>query len=45
MEEFGEFRKIIDETGVTYKVPTRDVLERGLWHEDLKKYLKWRESE
>ena len=46
VEEFGEFKKIIDaETGVAYKVPTTEVLERGLWHEDLKKYPKWRESE
>ena len=29
VEEFGEFKKIVDaETGTVYKVPTRDVLER-----------------
>ncbi|MDH5440036.1 MAG: hypothetical protein OEZ48_08520 [Candidatus Bathyarchaeota archaeon] len=42
MKEFGEFKKIVDvETGTAYKVPTREVLERGLRWEDLKKYPKW----
>lgn len=46
VEEFGESKKIIDaETGVAYKVPTREVLERGLWLEDLRKYPKWRASD
>ena len=45
INEFGEFKKIIDaETGVAYKIPTREVLEQGLWHENLKKYPKWRQA-
>ena len=46
VEKFGEFKKIVDvETGVAYKVPTAEVLERGLWREDLKKHPKWRASD
>lgn len=46
VREFGEFKKIFDlETGVAYRVPTREVLERGLWCRDLKKYLEWRASD
>jgi len=46
VEEFGEFKKIVDaETGVAYKVPTREVLDRGLWLDGLKKYPKWRPSD
>jgi len=44
VEEFGESKRIVDAvTGTAYKVPTREVLERGLRHEDLKKYPKWKE--
>lgn len=40
---FGEFKRVVDaETGKTYKVPTRDILEKGLKHEDLVKYPEWK---
>jgi len=44
VEEFGEFKKVVDvKTGIAYKVPTRDILEKGLKYEDLKKYPRWSE--
>ena len=40
---FGGFKKVVDaETGIAYKIPTRDILEKGLRHEDLVKYPEWR---
>ena len=45
VKAFGEFKKIVDlETGIAYRVPTREVLERGLMYEDLKKYPKWKDG-
>jgi len=44
VKEFGEFKKVIDgETGKAYKVPTRDILEKGLTYLDLTKYPEWKE--
>jgi len=46
VEEFGEFKKVVDvETGIAYKVPTRDILEHGLKYEDLKKYPVWKDED
>lgn len=43
-EKFGVFKKVIDETtNITYKVPTRDIIEKGLKWEELAKYPVWRE--
>jgi len=40
--EFGETKKVIDDiTGTAYKVPTRDIIERGLTWQDLPKYQQW----
>ncbi len=37
--EFGTFKKVTDlETGKTYTVPTRDLIEKGLRQQDLKDY-------
>jgi len=42
---FGEYKKVVDAvTGKAYKVPTRDILEKGLRHADLPKYPEWREE-
>ena len=42
VREFGEYKKVVDvETGKIYKVPTRDIIEKGLKHEDLIKYPLW----
>lgn len=42
---FGRFKKVVDsETGKTYRVPTREILEKGLKHEDLVKYPEWKEE-
>ena len=44
--EFGVYKKVVDlETGRTHKVPTRDIIEKGLKHRDLKNYPEWREDE
>jgi len=42
--EFGEFKKVIRlSTGVAYKVPTRDIIEKGLRGEELAQYPLWEE--
>lgn len=39
IKEFGEFKEVVDaETGKMHKVPTINILERGLKHKDLKNY-------
>jgi hypothetical protein len=41
--EFGIYKKVVDiETGKTHKVPTRDIIEKGLKYRDLKNYPEWR---
>lgn len=43
---FGEYKRVIDaETGKAYKVPTRDIAERGLDWKDLIKYPEWAEKQ
>lgn len=40
--EFGEFKKVVRvTTGEAFKVPTRDILERGIRERDLDQYPKW----
>jgi len=42
---FGEFKKVVRmRTGVAYKVPTRDILEKGLREQDLDRYPLWDEG-
>jgi len=37
--EFGEFKKVVDQTtGTAYRVPTRDIIERGIKWRDLDRY-------
>lgn len=44
VKELGEFKRVIDaETGKAHRVPTRDIIEHGLRHEDLAKYPLWEE--
>lgn len=39
---FGEFKKVVRmRTGVAYKVPTRDILEKGIREQDLDRYPLW----
>lgn len=41
--EYGIFKKIVDSTtGISYKVPTRDIVEKGLSWKDLDKYPQWK---
>ena len=45
-EQYGISKKVIDETtGISYKVPTRDIIEKGLKWEDLTDYHLWEENE
>ncbi len=45
-EKFGKVKKVIDETtGIQYKVPTSDIIERGLAWEDLPKYPVWNDKD
>jgi len=42
---FGEFKKVVRaSTGVAYKVPTRDILEKGIGKRDLDQYPRWEEE-
>ena len=39
---FGEFKKVVRmRTGVAYKVPSRDILEKGIKEQDLDRYPLW----
>ena len=39
---FGEFKKVVRmRTGAAYKVPTRDILEKGIREQDLDQYPLW----
>jgi hypothetical protein len=41
-EAFGVYKKVVDlETGKTHRVPTRDIIEKGLKQKDLKNYPEW----
>ncbi len=45
-QKFGIHKKVVDiETGKTHKVPTRDIIERGLKYGDIKNYPEWRDSD
>jgi len=44
--EFGEFKKVVRaSTGVAYRVPTRDIIERGLREQDLDQYPLWEDKD
>ena len=44
-KKFGKYKKVVDaETGKVYKVPLRDIIEKGLKHEELKNYPLWNNS-
>jgi len=43
--EFGVYKKVTDDvSGKTYKVPTRDIIEKGLKQPELKNYPLWVEE-
>lgn len=43
---FSEFKKVVRQsTGIAYKVPTRDILEKGIREQDLDRYPIWKEAE
>jgi hypothetical protein len=36
---YGEYKRVVDQkTGITFKVPTRDIITKGISYEDLPKY-------
>ncbi len=40
--QFGEFKKVVRmTTGEAFKVPTRDIIEKGILEQDLDQYPKW----
>ena len=44
--KFGTHKKVEDaESGIAYRVPTRDIMERGLNQRDLPKYPRWRDGD
>lgn len=39
---FGKFKKVVRlSTGVAYKIPARDIIEKGIKEQDLDKYPLW----
>jgi hypothetical protein len=41
-DEFGPYKKVIDQTtDISYRIPTRDLIEKELRWEDLTKYPLW----
>ncbi|GAI63246.1 unnamed protein product [marine sediment metagenome] len=43
--EFGEFKKVVNQTtGIAYRVPTRDIIEKGIKWRDLDQYPLWEEG-
>lgn len=44
--QFGEYKKVVRmSTGIAYRVPTRDIIERGIREEELDQYPQWEEVE
>ena len=44
--QYGISKKVVDQTtGISYKVPTKDIVEKGLKWKDLAKYPRWEENE
>lgn len=42
VKEFGEFKKVVRaSTQEAFKVPTRDIVDKGLREEDLDQYPRW----
>jgi len=42
IDQFGEFKKVVRmTTGEAFKVPTRDIIEKGIREQDLDQYPKW----
>jgi len=42
IEQFGEFKKILRmTTGEAFKVPTRDIIEKGIREQELDQYPRW----
>jgi len=40
--EFGEFKKVVCmTTGEAFKVPTRDIIEKGIREQELDQYPEW----
>ena len=40
--QFGLYKKVVDmETGITFRVPVRDIIEKGLKQQELHKYPEW----
>jgi len=45
VQKYGEYKKVVDvATGKTHKVPTREILEKGLCQQDLWKYPEWKDE-
>jgi len=43
---FGQYKKVVRmTTGVAYKVPTKDIIERGLKQQELDRYPVWPDGE
>lgn len=40
--QFGEFKKVVRaSTGEAFKVPTRDIIEKGIREQELGRYPRW----
>lgn len=42
ISKYGEFKKVIRlSSGIAYRVPTRDIIEKGVLEEELDQYPVW----
>ncbi|WP_174591897.1 hypothetical protein [Methanocella conradii] len=42
ISQFGEFKRLVDQsTGKSYRVPTKEIIEKGLKWRDLTRYPEW----
>jgi hypothetical protein len=45
IKNHGEFKKCVAHNGVAYRVPTEDIIEKGIKESDLAKYPRWDEPQ
>ena len=46
ISQFGEFKKVVRQrTGIAYRVPLMDIIEKGIREEDLDQYPVWDDLE
>lgn len=44
IDEFGEFKKVIDHNGIAYKVPSIVIIREGIKEHELDRFPLWSEE-